>query len=82
MILISRKQKKIVKLKAESEEVFDVSGAGDTVVSYIAAGLASSLKIEDIGIVDYGMCINLFISVHLFHYNYKYIVYIKHLFII
>ena len=48
MILISRKQKKIVKLKAESEEVFDVSGAGDTVVSYIAAGLASSLKIEEV----------------------------------
>ena len=48
MILISRKQKRIVKLKAESEEVFDVSGAGDTVVSYIAAGLASSLKIEEV----------------------------------
>ena len=48
MILISRKQKRIVKLKAESEEVFDVSGAGDTVVSYIAAGLASSLKIDEV----------------------------------
>ena len=42
MILISKKNKKIVKLDAEAKEVFDVSGAGDTVVSFIAAGLASS----------------------------------------
>ena len=37
-----------IRDRAESEEVFDVSGAGDTVVSYIAAGLASSLKIEEV----------------------------------
>ena len=48
MILVSRKQKSVLKLNAESKEVFDVSGAGDTVVSYIAAGLASSLKIDEV----------------------------------
>ena len=48
MILISKKNKKIVKLDAEAKEVFDVSGAGDTVVSFIAAGLASSLKLEEV----------------------------------
>ena len=41
-------KKKIVKLDAEAKEVFDVSGAGDTVVSFIAAGLASSLKLEEV----------------------------------
>ena len=48
MILVSRQRKNAIKLKAESKEVFDVSGAGDTVVSYIAAGLASPLKIEEV----------------------------------
>ena len=38
----------MVKLDAEAKEVFDVSGAGDTVVSFIAAGLACSLKIEEV----------------------------------
>ena len=37
-----------MKLEAEAKEVFDVSGAGDTVVSFIAAGLACSLKIEEV----------------------------------
>ena len=46
MILVS--SKKSIKLNAEAQEIFDVSGAGDTVVSFIAAGLASSLKIENI----------------------------------
>ena len=45
MILVSKKN--ILKLEAEAKEVFDVSGAGDTVVSFLAAGLASSLKIEE-----------------------------------
>ena len=48
MILISKKNKDVVKLDAEAKEVFDVSGAGDTVVSFIAAGLACSLKIEEV----------------------------------
>ena len=48
MILISKKKKDVVKLDAEAKEVFDVSGAGDTVVSFIAAGLACSLKIEEV----------------------------------
>ena len=38
----------MIKLNAETKEVFDVSGAGDTVVSFIAAGLARSLKIEEV----------------------------------
>tara|TARA_B100000029_G_scaffold492377_1_gene553590 strand:- start:21900 stop:23354 length:1455 start_codon:yes stop_codon:yes gene_type:complete len=46
MILVS--SKKSIKLNAEAQEIFDVSGAGDTVASFIAAGLASSLKIDDI----------------------------------
>ncbi|PPR33728.1 MAG: Bifunctional protein HldE [Alphaproteobacteria bacterium MarineAlpha6_Bin4] len=46
MILISKKNS--LKLDAEAKEVFDVSGAGDTVVSFIAAGMASSLKIESV----------------------------------
>ena len=48
MILVSKQRKNVIKLKAESKEVFDVSGAGDTVVSYIAAGLASPLKIKEV----------------------------------
>ena len=47
MILISKKNK-VLKLEAEAKEVFDVSGAGDTVVSFIAAGMASSLNIEEV----------------------------------
>ena len=48
MILVSKKKKNVIKLDAEAKEVFDVSGAGDTVVSFIAAGLACSLKIEEV----------------------------------
>ena len=48
MILVSKKRKNVIKLDAEAKEVFDVSGAGDTVVSFIAAGLACSLKIEEV----------------------------------
>ena len=48
MILVSKKRKKVIKLDAEAKEIFDVSGAGDTVVSFIAAGLACSLKIEEV----------------------------------
>ena len=48
MILVSKERRNIIKLNAEAKEVFDVSGAGDTVVSFIAAGLASSLEIEEI----------------------------------
>ena len=47
MILVSKKEG-IIRLSAEAKEVFDVSGAGDTVVSFIAAGLAKSLKINDV----------------------------------
>ena len=48
MILISKGRKNVMKLEAEAKEVFDVSGAGDTVVSFIAAGLACSLKVEEV----------------------------------
>ena len=48
MILVSKKKNNVIKLHAEAKEVYDVSGAGDTVVSFIAAGLASSLKIEEV----------------------------------
>ena len=48
MILVSKKKNNVIKLNAETKEVFDVSGAGDTVVSFIAAGLARSLKIEEV----------------------------------
>ncbi len=48
MILVSKKKKNVIKLNAEAKEVFDVSGAGDTVVSFIAAGIACSLKIDDV----------------------------------
>tara|TARA_Y100000590_G_scaffold18922_1_gene22452 strand:- start:1303 stop:2787 length:1485 start_codon:yes stop_codon:yes gene_type:complete len=48
MILVSKKKKNIIKLDAEAKEVFDVSGAGDTVLSFIAAGIASSLNIESV----------------------------------
>ena len=48
MILVSKEKKNVIKLNAEAKEVFDVSGAGDTVVSFIAAGIACSLKIDDV----------------------------------
>ena len=48
MILISKKGKNILNLDAEAEEVFDVSGAGDTVASFITLGLANKIKIEEI----------------------------------
>jgi D-beta-D-heptose 7-phosphate kinase/D-beta-D-heptose 1-phosphate adenosyltransferase len=35
-----------IHLPAEAREVFDVSGAGDTVVAVVAAGLAAGLKVE------------------------------------
>ncbi len=37
----------IVQLKAETREVFDVSGAGDTVVATLAAALSVGAKLED-----------------------------------
>lgn len=33
--------------EADKREVFDVSGAGDTAISYLATGIASGLSIED-----------------------------------
>jgi D-beta-D-heptose 7-phosphate kinase / D-beta-D-heptose 1-phosphate adenosyltransferase len=41
-----RKGAPAIHLPAEAREVFDVSGAGDTVVSVIAAGLGAGLPIE------------------------------------
>lgn len=41
-----RADKPAIHLQAEAREVFDVSGAGDTVVSVIAAGLGAGLSIE------------------------------------
>jgi D-beta-D-heptose 7-phosphate kinase/D-beta-D-heptose 1-phosphate adenosyltransferase len=37
----------VVHLKAEAREVFDVSGAGDTVVSVLAAAIAAHLSLAD-----------------------------------
>ena len=48
MMLISKNNKNVIKFDAEAKEVFDVSGAGDTVASFIAAGIGSSLKIEEV----------------------------------
>ena len=48
MMLISKNNKNVIKFAAEAKEVFDVSGAGDTVASFIAAGIGSSLKIEEV----------------------------------
>ena len=47
MILISSNKKKVINLKTEAKETYDVSGAGDTVVSFVAACLGSSLSIHD-----------------------------------
>ena len=45
MTLISSKNK-VLNFKTEAKEIYDVSGAGDTVVSYIAACLGCSISIQ------------------------------------
>jgi D-beta-D-heptose 7-phosphate kinase/D-beta-D-heptose 1-phosphate adenosyltransferase len=40
-------REQVVHLKAEAREVFDVSGAGDTVVAAVAAALAAGAGLED-----------------------------------
>ena len=40
-------QDKEFSLSSEALEVFDVSGAGDTVVAYLALGISSGLSLED-----------------------------------
>lgn len=35
-------------IRCVSKEVYDVSGAGDTVISYLAVGLANNFEIEDV----------------------------------
>jgi rfaE bifunctional protein kinase chain/domain len=39
-------KKKPVHVKAEAREVFDVSGAGDTVIATLATMLAAGLRLE------------------------------------
>ena len=46
MTLVMRGQQP-VQFPAYAREVFDVTGAGDTVIASLAAGLSSGLKIED-----------------------------------
>ena len=38
---IYQKNKEVINLKSEAVEVYDVSGAGDTVVAYLALGLSA-----------------------------------------
>ncbi len=45
MVLVSERD--TWTLPSKAKEVYDVSGAGDTVISYLAAGLANSLGIYD-----------------------------------
>ena len=47
MLLISANNMKILNLKTEAKEIYDVSGAGDTVVSFLAACLGSSIPIAN-----------------------------------
>ena len=47
MILIPAGKKNVLNLKTEAKETYDVSGAGDTVVSFIAACLGSSISIQN-----------------------------------
>lgn len=45
MTLVDGKQ--VYHVRGVSREVYDVSGAGDTVISYLAVGLANNFEIED-----------------------------------
>ncbi len=46
-ISVVNKNSKIFHLPSRAKEVFDVSGAGDTVVSYIASGIVRKLSLTD-----------------------------------
>ena len=46
-ISVVNKNTKILHLPSRAKEVFDVSGAGDTVVSYIASGIVRKLSLVD-----------------------------------
>ena len=46
-ISVVNKNTKILHLPSRAKEVFDVSGAGDTVVSYIASGIVRKLSLTD-----------------------------------
>ncbi|PXA03686.1 carbohydrate kinase [Coraliomargarita sinensis] len=46
-MLLCHKDKVLGRLPTEAKEVFDVSGAGDTVVATLTAALASGLKLKD-----------------------------------
>ena len=46
MMLISKNNKNVIKFDAEAKEVFDVSGAGDTVIASIAAALSTGFDIS------------------------------------
>lgn len=45
MMLVSKD--KSIKIKCESREVYDVTGAGDTVISYLAVGLSNKISLID-----------------------------------
>ena len=47
MLLVSSNNNKVISLETEAKEIYDVSGAGDTVTSFLAACLASSITITN-----------------------------------
>lgn len=47
MSVLESKNGKAVHLKADAREVFDVSGAGDTVIATLATGLALGLSLQE-----------------------------------
>ena len=46
-MLLLEKNKKPQKIEAETKQVFDVTGAGDTVIAAMAAGLGAKVKLKD-----------------------------------
>lgn len=45
-MLLADRNRKLLELKSDVKEVFDVTGAGDTVLAYIAVGLASGNSVD------------------------------------
>ncbi len=51
-MFVYQKKKKSFKLKSEAIEVYDVSGAGDTVVAYLALGISSGHTLYESAILS------------------------------
>ena len=45
-MVVTTREKKVTNLTSDALEVFDVSGAGDTVIAYLSLGLSEGLSIE------------------------------------